>query len=72
VFELIVHHITRKLGEDGDSDAGGGDSGEFAGSMLDWSVNYGHGTAGDAEAAREIAGIQEKAELLDDDERYRH
>ena len=63
MFNLIVHYLAHKLGEDG---------GGFAGSVLDWSVNYGHGTAGNVEAAREMAAIQETAELLDDDERYRH
>ena len=71
MFNLIVHYLARKLGENGDAEDGDEDSGGFVGSALDWSVNYGHGTAGDAEAAREIAGIQEKAEVLDEQERYR-
>ena len=72
MFNLIVHYLARKLGEDSDTDSEDEDSGGFAGSALDWSVNYSHGTAGNAEAAREIAGIQEKAEVLDEQERYRH
>jgi len=68
VFNLIVHYLATKLGDDGDGD---GDSGGFAGSMLDWSVNYGHGTAGNADATREMARIQEKAELLEGEE-YRN
>ena len=71
MFNLIVHYLARKLGEDGDAEDGDGGGSGFAGSMLDWSVNYGHGIAGDAEAAREIAGIQEKAEVQDEKERYR-
>ena len=41
---------------------------EFAGSLLDWSVNYGHGPDG-GEAAREMARVLEKAELLDEQHR---
>ena len=70
MFNLIVHYLARKLGEDSDTDSEDEDSGGFAGSALDWSVNYSHGTAGNAEAAREMAQIQEKVELLDDDDRF--
>jgi hypothetical protein len=69
VFNLIVHYLARKLGEDESDEES--DGGGFAGSTLDWSVNYGHGTASNAHAARELASIQEQAELLDDEEQYR-
>jgi hypothetical protein len=43
---------------------------EFAGSLLDWSVNYSHGPdGGRGEAAREMARVREKAELLDEQHR---
>jgi hypothetical protein len=69
VFNPLVHYLAKKLGDDGDGDS---DSGCFAGSLLDWSVNYSQGAAGSQrEAAREIARIQAKAELLDDREHER-
>ena len=71
MFNLIVHYFARKLGEDGENEDGESHGGGFAGSVLDWSVNYGHGTGGNAEAAREMAGIQEKAEVLDEQDQYR-
>ena len=43
----------------------------FAGSALDWSINYSHGVD-DSEAAREMARVQEQAEILDEQERYRN
>jgi hypothetical protein len=44
----------------------------FAGSLLDWSVNYGHGPdGGRGEAAREMAEIQAQAELLDEQDHHR-
>jgi len=39
--------------------------------VLDWSVNDSHGTASDAAASRELARIQEKAELLDGSDEHR-
>ena len=41
---------------------------EFAGSLLDWSVDYGHGPDG-GEVARKMARVREKAELLDEQHR---
>ncbi|WP_324663732.1 hypothetical protein [Haloarcula sediminis] len=56
----------------GDGEGSDDDDGQFAGSLLDWSVNYGHGPdGGRGEAAREMAQIQEKAELLDEQDRHR-
>jgi len=43
----------------------------FAGSMLDRSIDYSHGVD-DSEAAREMARVQEQAEILDEQERYRN
>ncbi len=65
---LLRRLLTAISGDDGDSD----DDGQFTGSLLDWSVNYGHGPdGGRGEAAREMAQIQEKAELLDEQDRHR-
>ena len=60
MFNIIVPYLVHRHGDDGD--------GGHAGSLLDWSVDYGHGTAGRAERARELAQIQERAEVLDDAE----
>jgi len=50
----------------------GAEKPSFAGSVLDWSVNYGHGqNGGRREAAREMAQIQEKAEMLNEQEHHR-
>jgi len=46
-------------------DAVTGDGAEDAGSLLDWSVDCGHGPDG-GEAARKTARVREKAELLDE------
>ena len=69
---LLLRRLLNAL-SGGDSDGGGGDNeGQFTGSLLDWSVNYGHGPdGGRGEAAREMAQIQEKAEMLDEQDHYR-
>ena len=64
---LLVQRFLKKWNS-GDSEDADESSG-FAGSMLDWSVNYGHGATTGHEASREIAQIQEKAELLDEQDR---
>jgi hypothetical protein len=78
MLAVLWQFLAEKLGDAGDESAS--DTGEtsderagrFAGSLLDWSVHYSHGAAGSQqEAAREIAQIQEKAEILDDQDRHR-
>jgi len=69
MLTLIGQYIARSRGDDSDEQSEG-QSG-YAGSLLDWSVNYGHGTTTHHEAAREIAQIQEKAEILDRQDNYR-
>ena len=55
-----------------DEDADGSGDSAFAASLLDWSVNYGHGPdGGRGEAAREMAQIQAKAERLDELDQHR-
>ncbi|MBX0305161.1 hypothetical protein [Haloarcula salinisoli] len=68
---LLLRRLLAALsGEDDGTE--GGDESQFTGSLLDWSVNYGHGPdGGRGEAAREMAQIQEKAEMLDEQEQYR-
>ena len=68
MFNIVVHYLAHRLGSDGDD---GDEDGGHAGSLLDWSVNYGHGTASRTEEARELAQIQEKAEVLEETERDR-
>jgi hypothetical protein len=46
------------------------DSGVFAGSMLDSSVNYSHGQR-DAQAASEMAAIQDEANRLAEQDQHR-
>ena len=69
MIERLVQRLANSWHRDDGEDAE--ESSGFAGSILDWSVNYGHGTATHREANREIARIQEKAELLDAQERHR-
>ncbi|MDS0222004.1 hypothetical protein NDI54_11665 [Haloarcula sp. S1AR25-5A] len=49
---------------------GSDDSGVFAGSVLDSSVNYSHGQR-DAQAASEMAEIQDEANRLAEQDRHR-
>ncbi len=78
MLALLWQFLAEKLGnsDDGPASEDGQESderaGRFTGSLLDWSVDYAHGATGSQqEAAQEIAQLQEKAELLDDSERYR-
>ena len=71
---LLFRRLLKAVSGNSDEGAsdGSADDGEFAGSLLDWSVNYGHGPdGGRGEAAREMAQIQEKAELLDEQDQHR-
>jgi hypothetical protein len=71
----MIRPIFRRIrtalsGRDTDERSTTGDG--TAGSLLDWSVNYSHGPdGGRGEAAREIAQIQETADLLDEQEQHR-
>ena len=69
---MIGRLLGRLLKASSGDDSESGSKSQFAGSLLDWSVNYGHGPdGGRGEAAREMAQIQAKAELLDEQERHR-
>ena len=71
---LLLRRLLNALSGDDAEDADGesGDESRFTGSLLDWSVNYGHGPdGGRGEAAREMARIQEKAEMLDEQDHHR-
>ncbi|MFC6757502.1 MULTISPECIES: hypothetical protein [Haloarcula] len=66
---LLLRRLLEALsGEDDGTESS--DESSFAGSMLDWSMYYGH-DGGRGEAAREMAQIQEKAEMLDEQEQFR-
>ena len=66
---LLLRRLLNALSGD---DSGSDDESQFTGSLLDWSVNYGHGPdGGRGEAAREMAQIQEKAEVLDEQDQHR-
>ncbi|WP_262180932.1 hypothetical protein [Haloarcula laminariae] len=68
----LYRRLREHVASGGSGDAENGASGGFAGSMLDWSVNYSHGPdGGRGEAAREMAQIQAKAEMLDEQDRRR-
>ncbi|MDS0259357.1 hypothetical protein NDI56_08135 [Haloarcula sp. S1CR25-12] len=70
LFQRFLNAVSGDSDEDRSD--GSGDDSVFAGSLLDWSINYGHGPdGGRGEAAREMAQIQEKAELLDEQDHYR-
>ena len=69
---LLLRRLLNALSGDDSDDGGSDDESQFAGSLLDWSVNYGHGPdGGRGEAAREMAQIQEKAEMLDEQDHHR-
>lgn len=72
MLALLWQFLADKLGNSDDGQESDERAGRFTGSLLDWSVDYAHGATGSQqEATREIAQLQEKAELLDDNERYR-
>jgi len=74
VTRLLLRRLLNAVSGDDSEDADDGrDDGDgVAGSLLDWSVDYGHGPdGGRGEAARELAQIQEKAELLAEQDRQR-
>ena len=65
-----VAWLTRRDGQSDDADATDDDSGSFAGSLLDASVNRGHGQ-GDPRAASEMAAVQEQADRLTQTDQHR-
>ncbi|GCF13110.1 hypothetical protein Harman_10450 [Haloarcula mannanilytica] len=71
---VVSRVLTWLTGADADESAvetdGSDDSGVFAGSLLDSSVNYSHGQS-DAQAASEVAAIQDEAERLAEQDRHR-
>jgi len=69
---MIGRLIGKLLNATSNEDSESGSESRFTGSLLDWSVNYGHGPdGGRGEAAREMAQIQSKAELLDEQDQHR-
>ncbi|MBV0900614.1 hypothetical protein [Haloarcula salina] len=69
MFRALRKRLARILGRESDGDSDD-DDGAFAGSVLDWSTNYAHGSS-DGEGARELAALREKAETLEDQDRRR-
>ncbi|MFU1782550.1 hypothetical protein ACM16X_14295 [Haloarcula japonica] len=72
--DTVDRLVTWLTGADADESAdeteAADDSGVFAGSLLDSSVNYSHGQ-GDAQAASEVADLQAEAERLAEQDRHR-
>ena len=66
----VVAWLTRRRGQAGETDDTGDESGGFAGSLLDASVNHGHGQ-GDPQAASEMAELQAEATRLAEQEQHR-
>jgi len=74
VTRLLLRRLLEAISIDSTDSGSDGESGDdrFTGSLLDWSVNYGHGPdGGRGEAAREMAQIQEKAAVLDEQDQHR-
>ncbi|MEF8829755.1 MAG: hypothetical protein V5A49_12015 [Haloarcula sp.] len=65
----VVTWFARRDGQSGEADAAD-DSAGFAGSLLDASVNYGHGQ-GDPQAASEMAAVQDEADRLAEQDQHR-
>jgi hypothetical protein len=66
----IVARLTCRDGKSSGADATDDDSGSFAGSLLDASVNHGHGQ-GDPRAASEMAAVREEADRLAQQDQHR-
>ncbi|AJF26185.1 MULTISPECIES: hypothetical protein [Haloarcula] len=66
----IVVRLIRRDGQSGAADAAADDSGSFAGSLLDASVNYSHGQS-DRQASSEMAELQEEANRLAEQDQHR-
>ena len=67
IGRLCLRALEVVIGADSD-----GTRSDYAGSLLDWSVNYGHGLdGGRREAVREMSQLQERAEQLDEQAHYR-
>jgi hypothetical protein len=54
--------------DEGSEESEESEESRFVPSVLDWSVRYGHG-GGNAEAEREIANIEEKAQQIEKHQR---
>jgi len=65
-----VAWLTRRDGQSDDADATDDDSGSFAGSLLDASVNRGHGQ-GDPRVDSEMAAVREEADRLAQQDQHR-
>ncbi|WP_424003041.1 hypothetical protein ACOZ4I_03405 [Haloarcula salina] len=68
MFRALRRRLARLLGRESDGERDGDSA--FAGSVLDWSTNYAHGS-NDGEGTRELAAIRETAEMLEDQDRRR-
>jgi len=65
-----VTWLSRRSDQSGEADEPSDDSGGFAGSLLDASVNHGHGQ-GSPKAAGEMAELQEEATRLAEQDQHR-
>ena len=66
----VVAWLSRRSDRSGAADAAADDSGSFAGSLLDASVNYSHGQS-DRQASSEMAELQEEANRLAEQDQHR-
>jgi hypothetical protein len=66
----LLTWLPRRNGQSGETDVADDDSGGFAGSLLDASVNRGHGQ-GDPQAASEIAAMRAEADRLAEQDQHR-
>ncbi|WP_058997423.1 hypothetical protein [Haloarcula sp. CBA1127] len=66
----VVAWVTRRSDPSGEADETGDESSSFTGSLLDASVNQGHGQ-GDPQAASEMAAVQEEANRLAQADQHR-
>ncbi|MDQ2071248.1 hypothetical protein ACODNH_13305 [Haloarcula sp. NS06] len=66
----VVAWFIHRSGQSGEADETGDESGSFTGSLLDASVNRGHGQ-GDPQAASEMAAVQEEADRLTQADQHR-
>ncbi|RKS83968.1 hypothetical protein BDK61_3365 [Haloarcula quadrata] len=66
----VVAWLSRRSDRSGEADKTGDESGGFAGSRLDASVNQGHGQ-GDPRAASEMAAVQAEADRLTQTDQHR-
>jgi hypothetical protein len=69
-LSCVVAWLTGSDSQSGEADTADDDSTGFAGSLLDASVNHGHGQ-GDPQAASEMAELQAEANRLAEQDQHR-